>query len=83
MDVVCRALLLIYKDSGSSTVGRAEVFVNGEKVLTADPHVNGWTHCNPVICFRGAEPVSRHVEIRMAEGEESKEFTILGFGVVE
>lgn len=83
LDVTCRAFLLIYKDSGSSAVGRAEVFVDGEKVLTADPHVNGWTHCNPVICFRGAEPVSRHVEIRMAEGEEDKEFTILGFGIVE
>lgn len=83
IDIACRALLLIYKDSGSSAVGRAEVFVDGQQVLTADPHINGWTHCNPVICFRGAEPVLRHVEIRMAKGEEMKEFTILGFGVVE
>lgn len=83
LDITCTALLLIYKDSGSVTAGRAKVFVDGREVLTADPHVNGWTHCNPVICFRGAERKQYHLEIRMAEGEEDKEFTILGFGYVE
>ncbi len=82
MDITCSALLLIYKDSGSNTAGRAEVWVDGEKVLTADPRVNGWTHCNPAICFRGRESVRHHVEVRMEPGSESKEFTILGFGYV-
>lgn len=83
MDITCTALLLIYKDSGSRSVGCADVFVDGRKVLTADPHVNGWTHCNPVICFRGGERRKYHVEIAMADGDEDKEFTILGFGYVE
>ncbi len=83
MDITCTALLLIYKDSGSGNVGCADVFVDGRKVLTADPHVNGWTHCNPVICFRGGERRKYHVEISMAAGDEDKEFTILGFGYVE
>lgn len=83
MDITCTALLLIYKDSGSSAVGRGEVFVDGEKVLTADPHVNGWIHCNPVICFRGRERRRYHVEVRMEPGCEDKEFTILGFGYVQ
>ena len=82
MDVACSALLLIYKDSGSPAVGKAEVFVDGEKVLTADPHANGWVHCNPLICFRGGPCRTRHVEVRMAPGDEDKEFTILGFGFV-
>ncbi len=82
MDIVCSALLLIYKDSGSMAVGKAEVWADGEKVLTADPHLNGWTHCNPLICFRGRERKSHHVEVRMAPGDEAKEFTILGFGYV-
>lgn len=43
------SLLLIFKDSGAVDAGRADVFVDDTKVLTADPHVNGWTHCNPVI----------------------------------
>ena len=83
MDITCTALLMIIKDSASNSVGRAEVFVDGEKVLLADPHLNGWTHCNPLICFRGRERKSYHVEVRMVPGEEGKDFTILGFGYVE
>ncbi len=83
MDITCSALLLIFKDSASNSVGRAEVFVDGEKVLFADPHINGWTHCNPLICFRGRESKEYHVEVRMASGDEDKDFTILGFGYVE
>ncbi len=82
MDITCSALLLIYKDSGSMAVGKAEVWADGEKVLTADPHLNGWTHCNPLICFRGGERKTHHVEVRMAPGDEEKAFTILGFGYV-
>ena len=83
MDITCSALLMIIKDSASNSVGRAEVFVDGEKVLTADPHLNGWIHCNPLICFRGRERKAYHVEVRMAPGDEGKDFTILGFGYVE
>lgn len=83
LSLECSALLLIFKDSGSNSFGRAKVWVDGKEVLTADPHVNGWTHCNPVICLRQAERRRHQVEIRMAEGELGKEFTILGFGYVE
>ena len=79
----CSALLLIFKDSGSSSFGRAKVWVDGKEVLTADPHVNGWLHCNPVICLRHAKHGRHQVEIRMEEGEQEKAFTILGFGYVE
>lgn len=83
MDITCSALLIIIKDSASNSVGCVDVFVDGEKVLFADPHINGWTHCNPLICFRGRESKSYHVEVRMAEGQEDKDFTILGFGYVK
>lgn len=83
LDITCTALLLIAKDSASAGVGCADVFVDGEKVLTYDPHLVGWTHCNPIIVFRGKERKSYHVEIRMCEGDEKKDFTILGFGYVE
>ncbi|MFU0826319.1 MAG: Acyl-CoA thioesterase [Lachnoclostridium sp.] len=83
MDITCRALLIITKDSGSNTVGCAEIYVDGEKVLFVDPHVNGWTHCNALICFRKRERKTYHVEVRMQPGDEEKDFTILGFGYVE
>ncbi len=83
MEIRCRALVLVYKDSGAVTAGCAEVFVDGRKVLTANPRINGWIHCNSVICFRNAPCQAHQVEIRMAEGDEDKDFTILGFGYVE
>lgn len=81
-DIRCRSLIMINKDSASADAGKAEVFVDGEKVLTADPRKNGWTHCNPLICFSDRGQALCHVEVRMAEGDENKDFTILGFGVV-
>ena len=82
MDITCESLLLVSKDSASNQTGCAEVWVDGEKVLCADPHVNGWTHCNAQICFKGRERKRYHVEVKMAPGMEDKDFTILGFGVV-
>lgn len=78
-----KSLILIYKDSADSNVGRAEVFVDGNYVLTADPHVNGWVHCNPVIVYQADRCDVHRVEIRMEPGNEDKQFTILGFGYVE
>ena len=82
MKISCNALLLIFKDAGELSVGKADVYVDGQKVLTADPHVNGWIHCNPVILF-AEDTVKNHiVKIQMVEGDEDKFFTILGFGYV-
>lgn len=82
METCCSSLILVCKDSGAPDAGCARVFVNGEQVLMADPKINGWTHCNALICFQGKEQKARHVEIKMQPGDEEKEFTILGFGIV-
>lgn len=82
MDVKCKSILLIYKDSGENKVGKADVYVDGKKTYYVDPRVIGWTHCNAVIIHRGEESSEHHVEVHMASGSEDKEFTILGFGVV-
>ena len=80
MDIDCVTLVMIFKDSASVHTGCAEVYADGELVLKADPHINGWTHCNALICFEGKEYKKHHIEVRMAEGDEGKDFTILGFG---
>lgn len=81
MTLTCKKLLLIFKDSAAASHGTAEVFVDGKKVLDADPHINGWTHCNAVILLNEKESAEREVVIKMKEGHEDKKFTILGFGV--
>ena len=81
MTLTCKKLLLIFKDSGLAIHGTAEVYVDGKFVRDADPHVNGWTHCNPVIILNEDESKRHEVEIKMKQGHEDKKFTILGFGV--
>lgn len=82
MTITCRALVLVFKDSGETDAGKAEVFADGRKIMTADPHKNGWCHCNPVILLREKESRKHLITIKMADGEEHKKFTILGFGYV-
>lgn len=77
------ALLIVYMDSASIEVGTAEVYVDGEKKLTIDPHLIGWSHANALIAFRGGPSQEREVEIRIPEKDRDKRFTILGFGVVD
>jgi len=83
MDIVCSALLIVEKDSASPQAGCAEILVDGEKARMIDPKEVGWVHCNALILFRGMERKRHHVEIKMAEGDEEKQFTILGFGYVK
>ncbi len=81
MSLTCKKLLLVYKDSAYASHGVAEVFVDDKLILEADPHINGWTHCNAVVLLNEEKSARREVRISMKEGHEDKKFTILGFGV--
>ncbi len=73
-------LLVITKDTGSMEFGKADIYVDGEYVLTADPHAVGWTHSTAQIAYRGKEDTVHTVEIRKNPETMDKKFTILGFG---
>ncbi|MVX63973.1 SGNH/GDSL hydrolase family protein [Clostridium chromiireducens] len=75
-----RSLLLVFKDSGRMDFGKADVYVDGTFVLTADPKAVGWTHCNAVILYQEESSREHNVEIKIAEDSKDKYFTILGFG---
>ena len=72
LELFCRALVLVFKDSGEVKAGRADVFVDGVKKLTADPHINGWIHCNPVILIQEKEAKKHVVQVRMSAGREKR-----------
>lgn len=74
-------ILVGYMDSADPGVGIAEVYIDGEKALTIDPHIIGWQHCNVLIAHRGGPFKERDVEIRVTE--KDKRFTFLGFGIVD
>ncbi len=80
MSIESRGLILVFKDSGCPDFGKADILVDGCLVRTADPHINNWTHCNAILLYREQASRKHTVEIRMAPGDESKCFTILGFG---
>lgn len=82
MDIECKALVILSKDSSAASDGIAEIFVDGSKALTINPHDVGWTHDNALIVFRKHNLRKHHVEIKMKSGDENKNFTILGFGAV-
>lgn len=83
LEIECRALVLIFKDSGEVNVGRAYVFADSEYKFTADPHINNWQHCNAAIVFNEKSSKKHLVRIEIAEEDRDKQFTILGFGYVE
>lgn len=78
-----RSVFLIFKDNGSATAGKAVVTVNGKEVFTADPRINGWTHCNVKLLAESKESTDYVITVAPAPGDEDKEFTILGFGYTE
>lgn len=80
LTVNSRSLLLVFKDSGRMDFGKADVYVDGTLVLTADPREAGWTHCNAVILYQEESSREHQVEIKMASDSIDKFFTILGFG---
>ena len=83
LKVKCSAFFIVYMDSASLEVGTAEVYCDGEKKLTIDPHLIGWGHCNALIVHRGGPAKERDIEVRIPEKDLDKRFTVLGFGVVD
>lgn len=83
MKITCRALVMVFKDSGEVDAAKAQIYVDGKWIRTADPYVNGWLHTNPLLIFAEPETRERTVRIEIAEGDRNKKCTILGFGYVE
>ena len=81
-EITCRKLVLEFKDSGDPAFGKALVTIDGEKSRVLDPLEAGWTHCHTALLFNRQETAPHRIEITMAPGEEDKNFTILGFGIV-
>lgn len=80
LSIESKSLVLVFKDSGNINAGKALVYVDGKLVREIEPYVVGWTHCNTAILYDEKELARHEVEIKMAEGQEDKFFTILGFG---
>ena len=83
VDVECKALVVIMKDTGEGDGAVAKAYVDGEFVRDLDPYVNRWCHCNPLILVNQKTTAAHHVEIRVESDDIRNKFTILGFGLVK
>lgn len=79
--VNCKNLLVVYKLSNAAATGTAELYVDGEKKVTMNGYnKDGWNNATTVQAFNEEEAKEHTIEIRMAEGNEDKEFTLLALG---
>lgn len=82
MKVTCKSMLFAYKLSSASTAGKVDIYIDGKYSQTVDSYKNGGWNNPWVIKLMGNSTAAQHtIEIRMANGNANKEFTILGFGV--
>ena len=83
MDVECKALVLIMKDSGEVDAATAKVYVDDKFVRDLDPYVNRWCHCNPLIVIDKETTSLHHLRVEVDKDPVRNKFTILGFGLVK
>ena len=84
MKINCKELLFVYKEQGSwlsEKFGKAQIFVDGQLKMSCDGgKAGGWNNC-VISQLIDEETASEHtVEIKMADGETAKGFTIVAMG---
>ena len=81
MSLNCKSLIMVYKNANNDNFGKADVFVDGKLLKTYAGHEDGgWNNCMVVMLIDEAKAGPHTVEIKMAQGDEDKAFTILAFG---
>lgn len=78
----CRSILLAYKKTTADSFGTVEILVDGKVVKTVSgKEAGGWNNPYSLVLLNEAEAAEHTLEVRMAEGSESKEFTVLAVGI--
>ena len=79
--VKAKSILITYKKSNSKTYGKADVYLDGRKVLTIDGYdAGGWNNPYTAVILNSDTVASHKVEVRMADGSEDATFTVMAFG---
>jgi lysophospholipase L1-like esterase len=85
VELTCKNFLLTYKVQGSwmpkDTAGKAEIYLDGQLVKTVDSYSQGgWNNPITILLLNEDEARPHRIEVKMAEGDEGKNFTILTMG---
>lgn len=77
----CKNIILNYKTSASKDFGRVCVYVDGYFAAEIDGYAQGaWNNSVQELVLDDKESGYHVLEIRMAEGDEGKDFTLLAIG---
>lgn len=77
----CKNLIIITKYTSSKSAGAAELWVDGKKVKNLTGYKSdGWNQAVPELGFSEDTAAKHEIEIKMAEGDEGKDFTVLALG---
>lgn len=81
IELTCKNILLTFKLSSSQNFGKASVYIDGNHIMDLNGHLNGaWNNTDTVLLLDDTISAPHILEIRMAEGQENKLFTVLGIG---
>ena len=84
MELTCRNLLMVYKESSSPDYGSAEVFIDGRRVASFSGNSAGaWDNPRTAVLLDEEMPGHHSVEVRMEDSDSDKLFTIYAFGYTE
>lgn len=79
--VKCSNMMIAYKLANDTSYGKAELYVDGVLKETMDGYKNdGWNNATVSIVFKDDEIATHNFEIKMADGNENKKFTIYAIG---
>lgn len=82
--VNCKNLLIVYKLSSDKNTGTADLYVDGKKIKSLSGYdTSGWNNATTQLVFNDEEASEHQIEIRMAEGSENKNFTVIALGYNE
>lgn len=81
VNVKCKTLMLMYKLSSETSYGAADLYIDGVKKATLNCYdKSGWNNGKVYLALTEEEAASHDIELKMADGNESKKFTLLAIG---
>lgn len=81
VELTCKNIMLSYKFSNSASFGKVNVYIDGNYVTTLNGYLKGgWNNTETVLLLDTDTSAPHVLEIKPAEGHETKNFTILGIG---
>lgn len=81
IEVNCQTFMLVYKETSENAYGSADLYVDGEKKSTLHCYNDsGWNNGKVCIALQEEKSALHKIELKMAEGDEAKKFTLYAIG---